>query len=63
MSWMQDIRDGNLIRGSLFGCMFGHEWIVQQHFFRAADDDRVEVVIAWKQCHMCGKSKLIHILV
>jgi hypothetical protein len=62
MTWMQDVRDGNVIRRPLFGCLFGHEWYTKQHSVRADDDDRAVFVIAWKQCRRCAKSKLIHIL-
>lgn len=61
MSWMQNVRDGTLhLKAS--GCLFRHQWHTHQHFFRADDNPRVDVVIAWKQCRRCGKSKLIHIL-
>lgn len=44
-----------------------HQWDVHQYIFftdsnRGALHPGMEVVIAWKQCGVCGKSKLIHIL-
>jgi hypothetical protein len=62
VSWMQDIRDGRPSDKPLFGCLFGHDWYVQQHNVKADDNPRVVFVIAWKQCGRCAKSKLIHIL-
>jgi hypothetical protein len=62
MSWMQGVRDGTLVHRPLFGCLLGHRWRVHQHNFNAEDNARVTVVIAWKQCAICAKSKLIHIL-
>lgn len=62
MSWMQDVRDGTVIRRPLFGCLFRHDWRVHQHCVEASDNARVTMVIAWRQCLRCAKSQLIHIL-
>jgi len=43
-------------------CMFRHDWKVYQHSFVAADMECTQVVIAFKICKRCAKSKLIHIL-
>lgn len=64
MSWMQSVRDGTLIEGTrpTFLCWLRHDWRVHQHNISAEDDARVTMVIAWKQCQRCAKSKLLHIL-
>ena len=64
---LKDKKTGVLVNLANFSCRRGvkHEWQLYQHNF--VTDDRPTrgrrvVVIAWKQCGRCGKSKLIHIL-
>ena len=42
-------------------CLWRHDWEVHQHNFQSTDDETT-VVIAFKICRRCAKSKLIHIL-
>jgi hypothetical protein len=42
-------------------CFFGvHHWEVCQEL--ALTDSNRGMVVAWRQCHRCAKSELIHIL-
>lgn len=43
-------------------CKIGiHNWKIYQENFNSSSSNKI-VVIAWKQCECCAKSKLIHIL-
>lgn len=45
-------------------CFFRHKWIVEQWLMRVQNgtDDERDLVIAYKRCERCCKTKLIHIL-
>ena len=40
-----------------------HNWLIQQHNLKITDEDNTEIVLCWKQCAKCAKSKLVHILI
>ncbi len=46
-----------------FLCFIGiHDWSLYQENFNSSSSNKV-VVICWKQCEYCAKSKVVHILV
>jgi len=42
-------------------CWFKHLWETKQEVL-TLQNSAPDIVIAWKQCERCAKSKLIHIL-
>lgn len=48
----------------LLRCFPFHEWLTYQEIFvtHTGASFKYDVIIAWKICKKCAKSKLIHIL-
>jgi hypothetical protein len=58
---MQRVREGKLVQRRK-RCWGRHFWQVHQHNVAANENNCDVFVLAWKQCAVCAKSKLIHIL-
>lgn len=56
---VSDMRLRKAVR--LWRCWFQHDWEFVQDTFQTTNRQGA-VVIAWKQCRRCAKSRLIHIL-